>query len=143
MLNRGTLVIVGLLATATLMLFVLGLAQSISSGFAGFWGGLPYWLIALFVMYLALYDYLDDACEISDGWKSVMKIIGIVYSGGALTFGAWGVSTIYAKRETWEISDTLVVSAVWAEVLWMILALLFASMTVAFLMRELQKHDQA
>lgn len=41
--------------------FVLGLAYSISTGFAGFWGGLPFWVISLFVMALILYD-LWDTC---------------------------------------------------------------------------------
>lgn len=48
------------IATALVMIFVLGLAQSISSGFAGFWGGLPFWIIALFVMGLALFDFWDN-----------------------------------------------------------------------------------
>ncbi len=49
-----------LIATGLVMVFVLGLAESISSGFAGFWGGLPFWCIALFVMALALYDFWDE-----------------------------------------------------------------------------------
>ena len=36
--------------------FVIGLAHSISSGFAGFWGGLPFWVIALTVISMSLYD---------------------------------------------------------------------------------------
>ena len=40
--------------------FVLGLAHSISTGFAGFWGGLPFWGITLFVLSLALYDAWDE-----------------------------------------------------------------------------------
>lgn len=49
-----------LIATGLVMVFVLGLAESISSGFAGFWGGLPFWIIALFVMGLALFDFWDE-----------------------------------------------------------------------------------
>ncbi len=37
--------------------FILGLAWSISTGFAGFWGGLPFWCIALFVLALTAYDF--------------------------------------------------------------------------------------
>ena len=40
--------------------FVLGLAHSISTGFAGFWGGLPFWVISLFVLSLAAYDAWDE-----------------------------------------------------------------------------------
>jgi len=43
-----------------LALFVLGLADSISSGFAGFWGGLPFWLICLPVLALVFYDYWES-----------------------------------------------------------------------------------
>ena len=41
--------------------FILGLAESITSGFAGFWGGLPFWIISVFVLLLALYDFWDQA----------------------------------------------------------------------------------
>ena len=51
----------GVIGTALIAVFVLGLAQSISSGFAGFWGGLPFWVICLFVLTLVLYD-LWDSC---------------------------------------------------------------------------------
>ena len=43
------------------MVFVFGLAESISSGFAGFWGGMPFWIIATTVMAMALYDFYDNA----------------------------------------------------------------------------------
>jgi len=46
----------GLLGLALVSLFVLGLAWGISHGFAGFWGGLPFWCIALFVLALNVYD---------------------------------------------------------------------------------------
>ena len=39
--------------------FVLGLAESISSGFAGFWGGLPFWVITLSILALIVYDFWD------------------------------------------------------------------------------------
>ena len=60
MISYRTKLIVGGIATAVLLIFVLGLAHSISSGFAGFWGGLPFWIIALSVMALAVYDYWDS-----------------------------------------------------------------------------------
>jgi len=39
-------------------IFVIGLAWSISTGLAGFWRGLPFWVIVLFVLFLLIYDSL-------------------------------------------------------------------------------------
>ncbi len=50
----------GLIGTALIATFVLGLAGSISSGFAGFWGGLPFWVISIFVLALIVYDFWDS-----------------------------------------------------------------------------------
>lgn len=52
--------VAALIGTALLCLFILGLAHSISTGFAGFWGGLPFWVIAIFVLSLAVYDFYDE-----------------------------------------------------------------------------------
>ena len=41
---------------APIAVFVLGLAESISSGAAGFWGGLPFWSICILVLPLVFYD---------------------------------------------------------------------------------------
>jgi len=38
--------------------FVIGLAWSISTGLAGFWRGLPFWIIVLLVLSLLAYDSL-------------------------------------------------------------------------------------
>lgn len=51
--------IAGLAGLVMVSTFVLGLAASISSGFAGFWGGLPFWVIILIVLPLVAYDYWD------------------------------------------------------------------------------------
>jgi len=40
--------------------FIIGLSHSISTGFAGFMGGLPFMIIAIFVLALALYNLLED-----------------------------------------------------------------------------------
>jgi hypothetical protein len=48
------------ISTLLVLVFVFGLAESISSGFAGFWGGLPFWVIASVVMLMALYDFYDE-----------------------------------------------------------------------------------
>ena len=38
--------------------FVIGLAWSISTGLAGFWQGLPFWVIVIFCLYLLIIDSL-------------------------------------------------------------------------------------
>ena len=48
------------IGTTLVMIFVFGLAESISSGFAGFWGGLPFWVIATIIMLMAIYDFYDE-----------------------------------------------------------------------------------
>ena len=48
------------IGTLLVMIFVFGLAESISSGFAGFWGGLPFWDISKIIMLMALYDFYDE-----------------------------------------------------------------------------------
>ena len=37
-------------------IFVIGLAWSISTGLAGFWRGLPFWIIVIFCLSLLFYD---------------------------------------------------------------------------------------
>jgi len=37
-------------------IFVLGLAWSISTGLAGFWRGLPFWVIVIFCLCLLVID---------------------------------------------------------------------------------------
>ena len=37
-------------------IFVIGLAWSISTGLAGFWKGLPFWVIVIFCLYLLMLD---------------------------------------------------------------------------------------
>ena len=60
-MSRRTTIIVAILGTALMMIFVLGLSHSISTGFAGFNGGLPFMIIAIFVIGLALYDLWEEA----------------------------------------------------------------------------------
>ena len=40
--------------------FVIGLAWSISTGLAGFWKGLPFWVIVIFCLYLLIVDSLKS-----------------------------------------------------------------------------------
>ena len=37
-------------------IFLFGLAWSISAGLAGFWKGLPFWIIVIFCLCLLIYD---------------------------------------------------------------------------------------
>ena len=52
--------VTGFIGTITLCVFILGLAHSISTGFAGFWGGLPFWVIAIVCLSFVVYDYYDE-----------------------------------------------------------------------------------
>lgn len=58
--SRRVNIITGLLGLAVMMTFVIGLAHSISTGFAGFKGGLPIIIIVAFVVCLAIYDFYDQ-----------------------------------------------------------------------------------
>ncbi len=49
----------GLIAVMLIAVFVLGLAESISTGAAGFWGGFPFWVICFAVLTLIVYDFWD------------------------------------------------------------------------------------
>jgi hypothetical protein len=46
------------LGVALVTIFVIGLAWSISTGLAGFWKGLPFWIIVIFCLYLLIIDSL-------------------------------------------------------------------------------------
>jgi hypothetical protein len=50
----------GLFGTAGLCIFIGGLSQSISTGFAGFVGGSPFMIIAIVVCGMAVYDFYDE-----------------------------------------------------------------------------------
>ena len=48
------------LGIAFVAIFVIGLAWSISTGLAGFWKGLPFWIIVIFCLSLLIYDSLKS-----------------------------------------------------------------------------------
>jgi hypothetical protein len=52
--------IAGLMGTTLFLIFIFGLSHSISTGFAGFYGGLPFMLIAIVVCCGAFYDFWDE-----------------------------------------------------------------------------------
>ena len=58
--------VLGLIATLLLGVFIFGLSHSISTGFAGFWGGLPFAIIAVTVVGMACYDLWDETVRKQD-----------------------------------------------------------------------------
>lgn len=50
----------GLVGAFLMGAFVLGLSHSISTGFAGFWGGFPFLVIVLVVLAMMLYDVWEE-----------------------------------------------------------------------------------
>lgn len=62
--------IIGFIIFAT---FILGLSYSISTGFAGFEGGLPFMIIAIICLAMALYDYWDDCLRKRKGPKDTAR----------------------------------------------------------------------
>jgi len=65
-MSRFVTFLVAAIGTGLMMTFVLGLSYSISTGFAGFLGGLPFMVIAVFVILLALYDFWDEIIRKKD-----------------------------------------------------------------------------
>ncbi len=52
-LNEKLTIVLGI---ALVGIFLFGLAWSISTGLAGFWKGLPFWIIIIFCLCLLIYD---------------------------------------------------------------------------------------
>lgn len=65
-MSRTVTILVATIGTAIMMTFVIGLSHSISTGFAGFWGGFPFMVITAFVILLALYDLWEEAIKKDD-----------------------------------------------------------------------------
>lgn len=59
-------IISGAIGSLLLTVFVVGLADSISSGAAGFWGGLPFWVIVLFSLALVWYEFWSNCIRKKD-----------------------------------------------------------------------------
>tara|TARA_B110000438_G_scaffold152127_1_gene146122 strand:+ start:169 stop:357 length:189 start_codon:yes stop_codon:yes gene_type:complete len=49
-----------ILGVSLFSIFIIGLAWSISTGLAGFWRGLPFWVIIIIVIFLLLYDSIKS-----------------------------------------------------------------------------------
>jgi len=58
-----TNLIMGIIGTSLMAIFVIGLSHSISTGFAGFWGGLPFAVIITIVIAMALYNLWEDTTK--------------------------------------------------------------------------------
>lgn len=56
-LSEKLAILLGIFLVGT---FLIGLAWSISTGLAGFWRGLPFWVIVLFVLSLLVYDSITS-----------------------------------------------------------------------------------
>ena len=56
-LSEKLTIIIGVILVTV---FLIGLAWSISTGLAGFYKGLPFWIIILFVLGLLIYDSLKS-----------------------------------------------------------------------------------
>ena len=56
-LSEKLTIVIGIVLVGT---FVIGLAWSISTGLAGFWRGLPFWVIVIFCLYLLILDSLKQ-----------------------------------------------------------------------------------
>ena len=54
-LSEKLTVLIGILLVAV---FLVGLAWSISTGLAGFYKGIPFWIIVIFCLGLLIYDSL-------------------------------------------------------------------------------------
>ena len=49
-----------IIGVVLVVIFVIGLAWSISTGLAGFWRGFPFWVIVIFCLYLLVIDSLKE-----------------------------------------------------------------------------------
>ena len=59
-MSYGIKLLMGLIGTALFLIFIGGLSHSISTGFAGFSGGLPFMIIAIAVCGAAVWDFIDE-----------------------------------------------------------------------------------
>ena len=56
-LSEKLTMLIGIILVTT---FLIGLAWSISTGLAGFYKGIPFWIIVIFVLGLLIYDSLKS-----------------------------------------------------------------------------------
>ena len=133
-------------ATAILSIFVIALAESISAGFAGFWGGLPFWFIVIFVLSLAIYNFVEETIGLSENAKFILQTIAIIYSGIVLAFGSWQASS-YVKKFKDESIFSLpffdtehMLSQSWLAGIWVALTIFFILLTALMVMNRYKAH---
>ena len=56
-LSEKLTILIGILLVA---IFLIGLAWSISTGLAGFYKGIPFWIIVIFCLGLLIYDSIKS-----------------------------------------------------------------------------------
>ncbi len=66
MLSSGIRMLTAAIGVALMATFVIGLAVSISSGFAGVVGGLPFSIIVASVLAMLVYDFYDECVRRRD-----------------------------------------------------------------------------
>lgn len=66
MLSSGIRMLTAVIGVALMATFVIGLAVSISSGFAGVVGGLPFSIIVASVLAMLVYDFYDECVRRRD-----------------------------------------------------------------------------
>lgn len=148
MLSTTTKRFVGLVAAVLIGVFVFALAESISSGFAGFSGGLPFWIIVIFVMGLVLYDYIEECFEMTPAISRFFQVLAIVACGAALTYAAWGASTLFEVgtdvriRSMGSTENPVLVDGVWPKLFWFTVSFLFALVTVGLGLKKLQNNSK-
>ena len=59
-LSEKLTILIGILLVA---IFLIGLAWSISTGLAGFYKGIPFWIIIIFCLGLLIYDSIKSIKE--------------------------------------------------------------------------------
>lgn len=136
------------LGTAILSVFVIALAESISSGFAGFWGGLPFWLIVIFVLGLAIYNFLEETTGLSKGMAFILQVIGILYAGITLAYGSWKGISYVTKFDSatfrLPLADTEhMLSQAWLQGIWVALTIFFIVITAYMVMKRFREFNNA
>lgn len=143
MLNAATKKIIGIIAAALIGIFVFALAESISSGFAGFYGGLPFWIIVLFVMGLVIYDLIEECFGMTRGISRFFQVFAIFACGAAFTYASWGASTLFESgtgvriRSLGSSDAPYLVDGFWPQLFWYVAATGFAIGTVYLGLRKL------
>jgi len=70
-LNEKITIFIGIALVGT---FVIGLAWSISTGLAGFYRGIPFWIIVIFCLSLLIYDSLKSVKKKNNKRQKINKI---------------------------------------------------------------------